>query len=59
MKNGREAMSSELKFTKMIILVRKFVREDLISEQEYNKIRIRLMEICGVDMQSESDALHV
>ena len=35
-------MDKELEFTKKIVLLRKLVREGLITEQEYNKARQKL-----------------
>jgi hypothetical protein len=35
-------MDKELEFTKKIVLLRKLVREGLITEQEYNKARLKL-----------------
>ena len=35
-------MDKELEFTKTIVLLRKLVREGLITEQEYNKARQKL-----------------
>jgi hypothetical protein len=40
-------MDKELKFAKKIALLRKLVREGLLTEQEYSKVRQRLINIGG------------
>lgn len=40
-------MDKELEFAKKIALLRKLVREGLLTEQEYSKVRQRLINIGG------------
>ena len=40
-------MNTELEFAKKIALLRKLVREGLLTEQEYSKVRQRLINIGG------------
>ena len=40
-------MNKELEFAKKIALLRKLVREGLLTEQEYSKVRQRLINIGG------------
>ena len=40
-------MDKELEFAKKIALLRKLVREGLLTEQEYSKVRQRIINIGG------------